>query len=295
MSWGGIPRHLLDELRHMEVSASRRFAAGRPGSYSSPQRDRGLEFDRHRAYEPGDDIRRIDWNVTARLNAPYLRETHAERELDVMVVVDVSRSMELGTARHSKRELQILVAGSLMFSAAGDGINVGMLAFGARVVSYDRPRRGRGRALRLLEQLWASPVDPGATAFRPAVAHLLEHLRAGTLVFLVSDFQARDVAGPEFRVLAAHHYVRAVVVEDPLESELPAHGGVVELLDLESGRSTRVALTSGLRERVASVARERRKDLTRRLHTVPITHAFVRSKERVLEPVMRLLATPRHA
>ena len=182
-----------------------------------------------------------------------------------------------------------------MFSAAGDGINVGMLAFGARVVSYDRPRRGRGRALRLLEQLWASPVDPGATAFRPAVAHLLEHLRAGTLVFLVSDFQARDVAGPEFRVLAAHQYVRAVVVEDPLESELPAHGGVVELLDLESRRSTRVALTSGLRERVASVARERRKDLTRRLHTVPITHAFVRSKERVLEPVMRLLATPRHA
>ena len=258
MSWGGIPRHLLNELRHMEVSVSRRFAAGRPGSYSSPQRDRGLEFDRHRAYEPGDDVRRIDWNVTARLNAPYLRETHAERELDVMVVVDVSRSMELGTARHSKRELQILVAGSLMFSAAGDGINVGMLAFGARVVSYDRPRRGRGRALRLLEQLWASPVDPGATAFRPAVAHLLEHLRAGTLVFLVSDFQARDVAGPEFRVLAAHHYVRAVVVEDPLESELPAHGGVVELLDLESGRSTRVALTSSLRERVASVARERR-------------------------------------
>lgn len=292
MTAAGIPRHLLDELRYVEVSASRRFAAGRPGPYSSPQRDRGIEFDRHRAYEPGDDVRRIDWNVTARLNTPYLRETHAERELDAMVVVDVSRSMELGTARHSKRELQLLVAGSLMFSAAGDGINVGLLAFGGRVTVYDRPRRGRGRAFQLLEQLWAASVDPGPTAFQPALVHLLTHLKAGTLVFLVSDFQAADFAAAELRVLATHHHVRAVVIEDPAESDLPVHGGMVELLDLESGRSQRVALTSGLREHVASLARERRKNLTRRLHTVPITHAFVSSKDRVLEPVMRLMAVP---
>lgn len=289
---GPLPPHLVEELRYVEVSARRRFAALRPGAYTSHARGRGLEFDRHRPYQPGDDVRQIDWNATARSGTPFLRETHAERELDVMVVADVSRSMELGTTRHAKSELQLLVAGSLLFSAASDGINTGLLAFGQRVALFEPPRRSRARAWRLLEELWAARGAPGRSAARPALQHLVRRLRRGAIVFLVSDFLLDEdlFAAPELKVLAAWHDVVGVVVEDPAEGELPAGGGTIELRDMESGRHRRVALSSAVRIHYAAAARRRREELARSFYGVPMDHAFVRSRAHVLEPILQLAA-----
>ena len=274
-----LPSHLLDELRYVEVYTSRRFPNLRAGAYTSPRRGPGLEFDRHRAYEPGDDVRRIDWNVTARLGTPFVRETQAERELDVVVAVDVSRSMELGTAERSKMEVQLLLAGCLAFSALADHINTGLLAFSDRVLAFQPPGRVRARAWRFLEMVWSAEPARGGTAIRPTLRHLASHLRREGLVFLVSDFQTDEdlFASPELKVLAARHDVVAVVVEDEAEERLPPGSGTVVLRDIESGALRSVGLGRALRERYAAAARERRSRLARGFYGAAVDHVFVRS------------------
>jgi uncharacterized protein (DUF58 family) len=276
-----LPRHLLDELRYVEVYTARRFPNLRAGAYTSPRRGPGLDFDRHRAYRPGDDVRRIDWNVTARLGTPFVRETHAERELDLVIAVDVSRSMELGTAARSKKEVQLLVAGCLVFSAIADRINTGFLSFSDRVLAFHPPGRARARAWRFLEEVWSGDAREGKTAILPALRHLASHLKREGVVFLVSDFLTdEDVfASPELRVLAVRHDVVAVVVEDAAEERLPPGSGMVALRDLESGTVRSVGLGRGVRERYAAAARQRRAGLSRGFYRVPIDHVFVRSGE----------------
>src|SRR6185295_1826968 len=111
-----IPEHVMRELRYIEVYTAKRIRNLRVGPYTSPRRGPGFDFDEHQPYRTGDDVRRIDWNVTARMGAPYVRHTHAERELNVMIAIDVSRSMELGAAHRSKKELMTFITGSLLFS-----------------------------------------------------------------------------------------------------------------------------------------------------------------------------------
>src|SRR5687768_10810419 len=146
-----IPAHVMRELRYLEVSTPRAVRNARVGPYTSRARGRGFDFDEHLPYRIGDDVRRIDWNVTARMNAPYLRETHAERELDLIMAVDVSPSMQIGSGVYSKRDVTTFVTASLLFSAAADQINAGFLAFSDRVLSWAPPRRASGRAWRMIE------------------------------------------------------------------------------------------------------------------------------------------------
>src|SRR6266581_9312737 len=135
-----IPPAVMQELRYIEIYSARKIRNLRIGPYTSPLRGPGFDFDEHRPYRPGDDVRRIDWNVTARMNAPYVRHTHAERELNVMIALDVSRSMELGTSHYSKKEVMTFITGSLLFSALADQLNTGFLAFGDRVLASSPPR-----------------------------------------------------------------------------------------------------------------------------------------------------------
>src|SRR5438477_12279511 len=136
-----IPAAVMRELRYIEVYTAKKIRNLRVGAYTSPLRGTGFDFDQHQAYRPGDDVRRIDWNVTARLNAPYVRLTHAERELNVVVAMDLSRSVELGTSKFSKKETLTFISGSILFSAISDQINAGFLAFADRVLAFTPPRR----------------------------------------------------------------------------------------------------------------------------------------------------------
>ncbi len=130
-----IPEHVMKELRYIEVFTAMKIRNQRVGTYQSPQRGPGFDFDEHQPYRPGDDVRRIDWNVTARMGAPFVRHTHAEREMNVMVALDISRSMALGTTKHSKREAMTFITGSILFSALSDQINTGFVAFGDKRMS----------------------------------------------------------------------------------------------------------------------------------------------------------------
>src|SRR6059058_4878608 len=214
-----IPEAVMRELRYIEVYTAKRIRSLRVGAYTSPRRGDGFDFDEHQPYRDGDDVRRIDWNVTARMDAPFVRRTHAERELNVMIAMDVSRSMVLGAAHRSKKELMTYVTGSLLFSAVSDQINAGFLAFADRVLEYSPPRRTRASAWTMLERCWALAPPARSTALLPAVRHLLASLKRMSVVFIVSDFITDDdvFGGQALAMLAAKHDVVAVVPEDAAE------------------------------------------------------------------------------
>lgn len=293
-----LPEHLLHELRYLEVYSGRRFPSLRTGAYRSRLRGPGFDFDEHRVYRAGDDVRRIDWNVTARLNSPYVRETHADRELNVVIAVDVSPSMEFGTARYSKKEVQLLITGCLVFSALADQMNIGFLAFGDRVLGYHPPRRSRSHAWRFLEELWMLQPDDGGTRLEPAVRHLDSRFPQEGLVFLLSDFLfdgESALNSRDLKMLALRHDVIAVVIEDPLERELPAGEAALELRDVETGLRRRVGLGDRQRRRYAAAMRARRRRLARAFYRVPVDHVFVDTGRRPLEPLLKLFDLRRRA
>jgi uncharacterized protein (DUF58 family) len=287
-----IPTSVMRELRYLEVYTAKKIRNLRLGAYTSPLRGPGFDFDEHQAYRPGDDVRRIDWNVTARMNAPYIRHTHAERELNVMVALDVSRSMELGTSHYSKKEVLTYITGSLLFSALSDQINTGFMAFADRVVAFNQPKRTRGAAWTILEQCWALAPQPGSTAIGPAIQHLVRTLKKTSVIFLISDFMTDEdlAADRNLAVLAARHDVIAVIPEDPAEAALPAGRGYVHMRDLESGRDVAVALGPGSRRRYADDARRRREALAQTFYRASVDHVFVPTEGRPVEPLLELFA-----
>jgi uncharacterized protein (DUF58 family) len=288
-----IPEPVMRELRYIEVYTAKKIRNLRVGAYTSPLRGPGFDFDEHQPYRPGDDVRRIDWNVTARMNAPYVRHTHAERELNVMIALDVSRSMELGTSHRSKKEVMTFITGSLLFSALSDQINTGFMAFADRVVAFNQPRRTRGAAWAVLEQCWSLAPQPGPTAILPAIRHLVRTLKKTSVVFLVSDFMTDDdlSAGNDLAVLAARHDVIAVIPEDAAEASLPPGRGYLHLRDLESGRRAAVALGPRSRRAYAEDAERRREALARLLYRASIDHVFVPTNKSPVEPLLELFAT----
>lgn len=293
-----LPEHLVHELRYIEVYTGRRFPNLRTGAYRSRLRGSGFDFDEHRGYRPGDDVRRMDWNVTARLNAPYVRETHADRELNVVIAVDVSRSMDFGTGAYSKKEIQLLLAGCLVFSSLADQINTGFLAFSDRVLQYHPPRRSRARAWRFLEELWSMDAAPGGTRLLPAISHLDSHFPREGMVFLISDFLTEEegvLDSRELRILARRHDIIAVVIEDPAEAALPPGRAAVELRDVETGLRRRVGLGREQRRRYAEAMQRRRRELAEAFYRVPMDHVFVRSDVRAVEPLLNLFSMRRRA
>jgi uncharacterized protein (DUF58 family) len=287
-----IPEHVMRELRYIEVATGRKIRNQRVGTYQSPLRGPGFDFDEHQPYRPGDDVRRIDWNVTARMGSPFVRHTHAEREMNVMVVMDVSRSMTLGSAAHSKRESLTYISGSILFSALSDQINAGFLAFADRVLLSTPPKRTRAAAWTVLEQAWALEPSSKKTLMIPVVRHLATSLKRMSVIFIVSDFVTDDdvLASPELAQLAAKHDLIAVVPEDRAETELPAGSGYVQMRDIESGRRMTVGLGRQARAGYAAAVDRRREDLARAFYRVPMDHVFVPTSGSPVLPVLSLFA-----
>jgi uncharacterized protein (DUF58 family) len=287
-----IPEKVMRELRYLEIFTERKIRNQRVGAYQSPLRGAGFDFDEHQPYRPGDDVRRIDWNVTARLDAPYVRHTHAEREMNVMIAMDVSPSMRLGTSGYSKKEALVYITGSILFSALSDQINTGFLAFSDRVLMATPPRRTRAAAWTTLGQMWDLDPGPSKTRMMPVVRHLSTALKRMSLIFLVSDFATEDNAleNPELGQLAARHDVVAIVPEDPSESALPAGAGYMHVRDMESGRRVAVGLGRGARARYKAAAEARRTALTQKFYRVPMDHVFVPTDASPVLPVLSMFA-----
>ena len=227
------PKEILKKIRHIELKTRGLVQAAFAGQYRSVFKGRGMNFEEVREYQPGDEVRTIDWNVTARMGHPYVKKFTEERELTVMLVVDVSASGNYGSARLSKRELAAEVACLLAFSAIRNNDKVGLILFSDRVELFIPPKKGRLHTLRLIREiLFFTPKGQGTDA-AAAWSYLNRVVTRRSVVFLLSDFQTADFSR-ELSVTSRRHDLVAIPVIDPREEELPDIG-LVTLEDAETG------------------------------------------------------------
>lgn len=252
------PAELLGQVRRLEIRSRHLVQDLFAGQSESIFKGRGVEFEEVRPYVPGDEVRDIDWNVTARLGMPYVKRFVEERELTVMLAVDVSRSMRFGTAGPEKRELAAELCAVLGFAAIRNNDRVGLMLVGDRVEHVVPPARGRTHLLRLLRDVLGRRPEARATRLGAGTRFLLGTLRRRSLVFWISDFdEPLDVH--DWRVLAKRHDVTAFALRDPRDDTLPAVGWV-ELEGLEDGRRVLVDTgRRGVRQAYAAAAAERRR------------------------------------
>jgi uncharacterized protein (DUF58 family) len=289
---GPMPEALL---RALDVSVRRRIDSLLAGDYRSTTQGSGTELAQVRPYQPGDDVRRIDWNVTARTRQPHVRVYVAERALITWLVLDVSASMQFGTADRRKADVAEGVAIAVGHLSTRRGNRLGVLTCGASgLVVTPRPQ-GRAALLGLLHTLRSDPRTEGAgTSLTEALSRARVLARNRSAVVVVSDFRGpRDWQRP-MRELAGRHDVLAIEIQDQREQELP-NVGELWLIDPESGRELRVD-TSGkrLRERFAAAAADERRDLALRLRSIGVDHVTLTTKGDWLRILAGFLARRRH-
>ena len=234
------------------------------GEYKSVFKGRGMEFDEVREYQPGDEVRTIDWNVTARTGKPFVKRFVEEREQVIVLLVDLSASGAFGSAGKTKNEIAAELCGLLAFSAIKNNDKVGLLLFTDRVELFIPPEKGQLHVLRIIRELLGfEPVGTG-TCIACAIDHLGKMVKRKCIAFLVSDFQDSDCE--KSLRLAAHHYdLIAATITDPRELELP-NIGMVELRDAETGERLLVDTASAAaRERFNTTARKRHQAMKEQL------------------------------
>lgn len=236
-----IPREILRKVRRIEISTRGLVNEVFSGEYHSVFKGRGMSFAETREYQYGDDIRNIDWNVTARTGQPHVKLFEEERELTVMLVVDVSASADFGTREQRKTDLAAELCGVLAFSAIKNNDKVGLILFSDRIERFVPPRKGRRHALRVLRELLYHPTEGKGTDLAGALEYLARVTRRRAVVFLVSDFAAEGF-DKALATVARRHDVVAVRVGDEREEQIPPMG-LVEFEDPESGER-RVVNTS---------------------------------------------------
>lgn len=282
-----IPREILKKIRLIELRTNRLVSETLAGQYHSVFKGQGMNFDEVREYQPGDDVRSIDWNVTARMDHPYIKKFVEERELTVMLVVDVSGSGLFGSGRVSKRELAAEIASVLAFSATRNNDKVGLLLFSDWVEKFIPPRKGRSHVLRVIRDILFYEPRHSGTDLNIALDFLGRVLPHRAIVVVVSDFLGQSA--PSRREMAAHlrrsvilsetlgqasltalrqanrrHDVVAVQITDRFELELPNLGYLV-LKDAETGEVIEINTGDDRRRRAFARRQDERQQDLRRL------------------------------
>lgn len=238
-----LPRNLLKEIRRLQLRARWVVRSSLAGEYRSAFKGTGLSFDEVREYQPGDDVRRIDWNVTARVGMPFVKSFIEERELTVLLAVDVSAGMRFGTGPTTKRSVAAEIAAVLAVCAAGHNDRVGFLAFSDRIERSLRPAKGGSHLLAVLREcLHFTPEHPGTdpTAAWETIARVY---RRRAIVVLIGDFLG-PLPEDVFRRIAQRHETIAIRIRDQREGDWPSVG-LVRLRDLETGDERLIDTSSG--------------------------------------------------
>ncbi|GAB5518255.1 MAG: DUF58 domain-containing protein [Rhodothermales bacterium] len=230
-----IPKELLRKIRHIEIRTKGLVNNVFGGEYHSAFKGQGMEFAEVRPYQFGDDIRNIDWNVSARSDETYVKVFEEEREQTMMLAVDVSGSEDFGTRNQLKREIAAEICAILAFSAIKNDDKVGLLLFSDQIELFVPPKKGRRHVLRLIRDLFAHEPKSRGTDIKQALNHVLHVTRRRSIVVVISDFMSPGFE-KELRAVGRRHDTVAVHVRDPREDELPALG-LVEMTDPETGET----------------------------------------------------------
>ncbi len=287
-----IPKELLKKVRQIQIRTSRMVNDLLAGQYHSAFRGRGMEFEEVAPYLIGDDIRLIDWNVSARYGEPFIKKFREERELTVMLVVDASRSGFFGSRNQFKVDLAAELCAVLAFSAILSNDKVGLILFTDKVEKYVPPRKGTQHVLRIIRELLYFEPEGRGTDIAEALNFLNRVTIRRSVCFLVSDFltegfEQTNLLEGALRIARRRHDLIPVVVSDPREHEVP-NIGFVDLEDPETGETVLVDTGSrALRERYAALTRERvdtRNTLFRRMDTEVIE---IHTDRPYVEPLVR--------
>ena len=267
-----ISREILNKVRQVEIKTNRLVDEYLAGHYHSVFKGRGMDFDEVREYVPGDEVRTIDWNVTARTGRTYVKKFTEERELTIMLLIDVSASGEFGSSSQSKREMMAELGSVLAFSAVRNNDKVGLILFTDEAELYIPPAKGRSHILRVIREiLFFQPVGKG-TNLEAAMDFANRVIRRKAIAFLISDFclpgdfdTSLETLRPKLQITGRHHDLVAVSVHDPREQELPDIG-LITIEDSETGEQ--VELDTGkaeIRARFSELSGVRQKNLR---HTI---------------------------
>jgi uncharacterized protein (DUF58 family) len=258
---------LLKKVRKIEIRSRGLTRQIFAGEYHSAFRGRGMAFSEVREYQFGDDIRNIDWNVTARLGHPYVKVFEEERELTVMLLVDVSRSGDFGTVASTKREMMTEIAAVLAYSVIANNDKVGLMLFSERVEKYIPPKKGRGHMLRIIREMLSFEPAGSGTSLSEPLRFLTNVLRKRCTAFVLSDFMAPPFT-EALRIASGKHDVVALRISDRREKELP-DVGFMKVMNPESGREMWIdTSSSSVRKEYAEYWRK---------HDQAVTAAFVSS------------------
>jgi uncharacterized protein (DUF58 family) len=278
-------RRVMEKVRQIEIRTRRLVDESLAGHYHSVFRGRGIDFDSVREYVPGDEIRTIDWNVTARANRPFVKTFREERELVAWILVDVSASGDFGSAETTKRELAAELACVLALSAVRNDDKVGLVMFSDRIEKHVSPAKGRAHAMRVVRDILTCRPQGQGTDLAGALELVGQMATRRAVVFLISDFELPDDGGAALaalehaaRPVGARHDVVGFEIRDARERTLP-NLGLVTLEDAETGEV--IALDTGrkrVRERFAALAEKRDADMRRalgrvRVETLPLDPA----------------------
>ncbi|WP_417382810.1 DUF58 domain-containing protein [Gimesia sp.] len=281
-----IPREVIQKIRRVQIRTSHKVDEMLAGTWHSAFKGRGIEFEEVRPYQAGDDVRTIDWNVTARSGEPYVKLFREERELSVMLLIDLSGSQSFGTNQQTKRDVVTELGATLAMSAIKNNDKVGLTLFTDHIEKSIPARKGSRHVLRLIrEMLYCEPIGTG-TDIRQALEHLNRTSNRKTVLFLVSDFQDEHYEST-LKVARRQHDIVPVVISDQREARMP-NVGLIRLQDAENGEIITLDTASrNNREAYARVYRERseaRDAMFRRLRLEPL---HIETGVDIVEPLRR--------
>jgi uncharacterized protein (DUF58 family) len=281
-----LPKEIIKKVRRIQIYTTRTVNDTLAGQYRSVFKGRGIEFSEVREYQTGDDVRLIDWNVTARTGRPHVKQFAEERELTVMLLVDASGSGQFGSVKQTKNEIAAEIGALIAFSAIRNNDKVGLIMFTDRVEKFIAPKKGRSHVLRVIREILYFQPKAKGTNISAAIEYFMRVTSRRTTAFLISDFIA---SGYEKKLRAANHRhdIIALRITDPRELELPAVG-LIQLEDPETGKKMLInTRNKKLRKDYERLSRKRLAEQAKVLRSMNVDMVEIRADLSYVEPLVR--------
>jgi uncharacterized protein (DUF58 family) len=281
-----IPREILKKVKRIEITTRGLVNQVFSGEYHSVFKGRGMEFAEVREYQVGDDIRTIDWNVTARSGSPFVKIFDEERELTVMLLVDVSSSGNFGTSNQMKGEIAAELCAVLAFSAIKNNDKVGLIIFSDKIEKFIPPRKGKPHVLRVIREILFFKPEDSQTDLNIALEYLSRVIKRRSIVFLVSDFLTENYE-KSLQVANKKHDIIAINIIDPREVELP-NIGFIEMEDAETGETILVDTSNqNIRGSFYSQSKEERDKREKFFKSIGVDNINIKTDHSYVDPITR--------
>ncbi len=281
-----IPKEILKKVKRIEIATRGLVNDVFSGEYHSVFKGRGMEFAEVREYQIGDDIRNIDWNVTARSGHPYVKVFDEERELTVMLLVDVSSSGNFGTTSQMKGEVAAELCAVLAFSAIKNNDKVGLMIFSDKIEKFIPPRKGKQHVLRVIREILYFKPEDSRTDLNVALEYLSRVIKRKSIVFLISDFLTENYE-KSLQVANKKHDIIAIDIIDPREVEMPSVG-LLELEDAETGETVMVDTSNpAIRGSFYSQSKEERETREKFFKSIGVDNININTDRSYVEPITK--------